>query len=47
MRRGAVAGEQAKAHNALSDAVLAGVVHHGNEPALNTAVRGARWKPIG
>ena len=39
--------EQAKAHNALSDAVLAGAVHHGNEPAMNTAVRAARWKPSG
>jgi hypothetical protein len=39
--------EQAKAHNALSDAVLAGAVRHGNEPALNTAVRAARWKPSG
>jgi phage terminase large subunit-like protein len=39
--------EQAKAHNALSDAVLAGAIHHGNEPAMNTAVRGARWKPSG
>jgi phage terminase large subunit-like protein len=39
--------EQAKAHNALSDAVLAGAVHHGNEPAMNVAVRGARWKPSG
>jgi hypothetical protein len=37
--------EQAKAHNALSDAVLAGTLRHGNEPALNTAVRAARWKP--
>jgi hypothetical protein len=32
--------DQAKAHNALSDAVLAGTVRHGNESALNTAVRG-------
>jgi phage terminase large subunit-like protein len=39
--------EQAKAHNALSDAVLAGAIHHGNEPAMNTAVRAARWKPSG
>jgi hypothetical protein len=39
--------EQAKAHNALSDAVLAGAIHHGNEPAMNTAVRGARWKASG
>ena len=39
--------EQAQAHNALSDAVLAGQVRHGNEPALNTAVRAARWRPSG
>lgn len=39
--------EQAKAHNALADAVEAGSVRHGNEPALNTAVRSARWKPLG
>jgi hypothetical protein len=39
--------DQAKAHNALSDAVLAGTVHHGNEPAMNTAVRAARWKASG
>lgn len=36
--------ERAKADNALSDAVLAGSLRHGNEPALNTAVRAARWK---
>ena len=39
--------EQAKAHNLMSDAVLAGTVRHGNEPALNTAVRAARWKSSG
>ena len=39
--------DQAVAHNALSDAVLAGAVHHGNEPAMNTAVRAARWKLSG
>lgn len=39
--------EQAEAENALSDAVLAAGVRHGNEPALNTAVRGARWKDRG
>jgi hypothetical protein len=39
--------DQAKAHNALSDAVLAGTVRHGNESALNTAVRMARWKSSG
>lgn len=38
---------QAQAHNALADAVEAGTVRHGNEPALNTAVRAARWKPSG
>jgi hypothetical protein len=39
--------QQAQAHNALADAVEAGTVRHGNEPALNTAVRAARWKPQG
>jgi hypothetical protein len=39
--------DQAKAHNALSDGVLAGTVRHGNEPAMNTAVRAARWKAVG
>lgn len=38
---------QAQAHNALSDAVLAGTIRHGNDAALNTAVRGAKWKPYG
>ena len=52
--RGLVAGaaepsqaEQALAHTHLDDLVSAGTVRHGNEPALNTAVRGARWKPYG
>ncbi|WP_372728963.1 hypothetical protein [Nocardioides sp.] len=39
--------DRAKADNALSDAVLAGTLRHGNEPALNTAVRAARWKTSG
>jgi hypothetical protein len=39
--------EQAKAHNLLADAVLAGTVRHGNESALNTAVRAAQWKSSG
>jgi hypothetical protein len=39
--------EQAQAHNALYDAVEAGTVRHSNEPALNTAVRAARWRPLG
>jgi hypothetical protein len=39
--------EQALAHNALSDAVLADMVRHGNEQALNVSVRAARWRPLG
>lgn len=39
--------EQARAHASLADAVTAGTVRHGNEPALNTAVSGARWRPSG
>lgn len=35
------------AHNALASAVDAGTVRHGNDPALNTAVRAARWRPQG
>lgn len=43
----ASAATQAQAHNGLADAVGARTVRHGNEPALNTAVRAARWKPAG
>jgi hypothetical protein len=39
--------EQAQADNMLADAVLAGAVRHGNDPALDMAVRSARWKPSG
>jgi len=39
--------DRAKADNALSDAVLLGALRHGNEPALNKAVRSARWKTSG
>lgn len=39
--------EMAKAHNALSDAVTASKVHHGNERALNVAVKAARWRSSG
>lgn len=39
--------DRAKADNGLADAVLAGTVRHGNEPALNTAVRASRWKNSG
>jgi hypothetical protein len=37
----------ARAEAALDDAITAGTVRHGNEAALNTAVRGARWRPSG
>ncbi len=40
-------GDQAKAQNALADRVSAGTVRHGNEGALNTSVRLARWKASG
>lgn len=39
--------DRAIADNALSDAVLAGAIRHGNEKALNVSVRAARWKPTG
>ncbi len=38
---------QAQAHAALSDAVAAGSLRHGNEPALTVAVREARWRTSG
>ena len=38
--------DRAKADNALYDAVLLGTVRHGNEAALNTAVRAARWRHV-
>lgn len=37
----------AQAHNALADAIEAKTVRHGDEPAMNVAVRAARWKPVG
>lgn len=39
--------DQAEAHNALANAIEAGTVRHGNEPAMNTAIRAARWKDRG
>jgi hypothetical protein len=39
--------EQAEAHNALADGIEARTVRHGNHPALNTAIRAARWKNRG
>lgn len=38
---------QAQAHNALATAVEGRTVRHGNEAALNFAVKAARWKPSG
>jgi hypothetical protein len=38
---------QAQAHNALADAVAGEAVRHGNEPALNMAVRKAQWRTFG
>jgi hypothetical protein len=40
-------GEQTQADNGLSDAIEAASVRHGNEAALNMAVRGARWHATG
>jgi hypothetical protein len=39
--------EQAQAHAALVAAVDGGTVRHGNEDALNIAVRSARWRAMG
>jgi hypothetical protein len=36
--------DRAKADNALSDAVIAGLVRHGDEAAMGTAVRAAQWR---
>jgi hypothetical protein len=40
-------GEQALAHTRMDDEVMAGRVRHGNDAALNTAVRAARWRAHG
>jgi hypothetical protein len=40
-------GTLAQAEAALDDAITAGTVRHGNEAALNTAVKGARWRRSG
>ena len=34
----------ARAEASLDDAITAGTVHHGSEPALNVAVKGAKWR---
>lgn len=41
------AGDQALAHTGLDDLVRAGKVRHGNQPALNVAVRAAEWRSYG
>lgn len=41
------AAEQRRAHAAIDDAITARTVRHGNEPALNTAVRAAQWRKQG
>lgn len=41
------AADAAVAHNALASLVDGRGLRHGNEPALNTAVRSARWRPMG
>lgn len=43
----AKAADAAVAHNALATVVEAREVRHGNEPALTTSVRGARWRTQG
>lgn len=40
-------GDQALAHTHLDDLVQADGVRHGNEAALNTAVKATRWRPYG
>lgn len=40
-------GDQARAHNRLDDEVKARRVRHGNDAALNVAVKGARWRAFG
>ena len=39
--------EQRRAHHSLDDAITAKAIRHGNEPALNTAVRAAQWRKQG
>jgi hypothetical protein len=36
-----------RAEASLDDAITAGTVRHGNEPALNAAVKGAQWRKSG
>lgn len=41
------AQDRARADNALHDALVARRVRHGNDAALNAAVRGAQWRSAG
>ena len=41
------ATEQAQAHNAFSDALIADQIRHDALPSLDVAVRGAAWRPAG
>jgi hypothetical protein len=40
-------GDQAIAHNAMYDAVIGQQVWHDNQAAMNAAVKGAQWRPMG
>lgn len=44
---GAERVSEKRAEASLDDAITAGTVRHGNDPALNTAVKGARWRRSG
>jgi len=39
--------DQGRAHNAFTDALLAGSTWHDDQGELTTAVRGAHWRPLG
>ena len=39
--------DQAKAHNALADAVVAGQVRHDDDPEMTVSVRASQWRPLG
>jgi hypothetical protein len=41
------AGEFTAGCGAIADRVTAGTVHHGNQHALNVAVKAARWRSAG
>ena len=39
--------DQARAHNALADAVIAGQLRHDDETAMTVSVRASTWRPMG